>query len=135
MIVGDITELSIVKVLDPGVPNKECVAIQVNENLNMGQYGLMLGHYAQNRRAHPYWDHMYWFGDAILNAGDWVFVYTGSGTVNTAKASNDINDVYYLYWGKSSTVFADSIVVPILFRIDAVDVAEPPPNLPQLGNP
>ena len=134
MIVGDVTELSIVKVLDPGVPNKECVAIQVNENLNMGQYGLMLGYYARNKRAIPYFDHLYWFGDAYLRAGDWVFVYTGSGTVSTAKATNNVNDVYYLYWGKPSTVFADSIVVPVLFRVDAVDVAEPPPNLPQIGS-
>ena len=134
MIVGDVTELSIVKVLDPGEPNKECVAINVNENLNMGQYGLMLGQYALNRRAHPYFDHLFWFGDAYLNAGDWLFVFTGTGTVSQAKATNETNDNYYLYWGKAATVFADTSVVPILFRVDAVDVAEPPANLPQIGN-
>lgn len=134
LIVGDLTELRIAGVLNPGEPNKECVAITVKERVNMGQFGLMLGFYAQNGLAHPYFDHMYWFGDGFVNSGDWIFVYTGSGTISQAKSLNETNDNYYLYWGKPKTVFADSMVVPMLFRVDAVDVAEPPQNLPQPGS-
>lgn len=134
LIVGDLTELKISTVLNPGEPNKECVAINVLEDVNMGQFGLMLGNYTENRRAVPYFDNMFWFGDGYVKSGDWIFVFTGSGTLSQAKAINGTNDVYYVYWGKPSTVFAESTVVPMIFRVDAVDVAEPPRNLLQIDS-
>lgn len=135
MIVSDVTDLQIVTVMDRGLPNKECIAIQAINPVNLGQYGIMLGGYSQHRSAVPYIDHLFWFGDGIVNAGDWLFVYTGTGTATKSKTVDHRNDVFSLYWGKRTTVFADSIVVPILFKVDAVDVLEPPDNQPQLPQP
>ena len=135
MIVGNINELKVVSILDRGVPNKECIAIQANDAVNMGQYGIMLGQYATDGTATPYFDHMFWFGDGVIKSGDWLFVFTGSGAPRTTKAVNGMNDIFSVFWGKPTTVFADSLIVPMLFRVDAVDVLTPPANLPQIGQP
>ncbi len=132
MIVGDITELSVVSVLDRGVPNQECIAIRAYDHVNLGQYGIMLGAYAQYKAGVPYFDHLFWFGDGFVKPGDWLFVYTGSGQARKGRNADDTADIHSLYWGKPTTVFADSFVVPMLFRADAVDVMTPPDNVPQL---
>lgn len=133
MIVADITELSIATVLKRGVPNNECIAIQVNERVNLGQYGIMLGTSYRDNSAIPFRDNLFWFGDAVVEAGDWVFIYTGAGKPTQTKAVNQINDVYSIFWGRLTTIFANTNVVPILFRIDAVNILRPPGDLPQLG--
>lgn len=133
MIVESINELRIVSILDRGEPNKETIAIQVNEAVNMGQFGVMLGQRGTDGTAVPYFDQLLWFGDGVVKSGDWLFVFTGSGTAKRGKALNGVNDVFSIFWGKPTTVFADPLVVPILFRVDAVDVLMPPANLPQLG--
>ncbi len=135
MIVGTIGELSIVSILDRGVPNKECIAIQANESVNMGQFGMMLGQYATDGTAIPYFDHMFWFGDGFVKSGDWLFLFTGSGVPRKAKATNGINETFSVFWGKPTTVFAETLTVPMLFRVDAVDVLLPPSNLPQIEPP
>ena len=72
--------------------------------------------------------------DGVINEGDWIFVYTGSGEARKSTGVNQESDVYSIYWGKSTTIFANSNIVPMLFRIDAVDILAPPSNVPQLGN-
>ncbi len=134
MIVGDVTELAVVKIFDRAVPNKECIAISVNRAVNMGQYGLMVGRHdaATNNGSVPFFDNLFWFGDGVVNAGDWMFVYTGPGTPRSTTATNGVNKIYSLHWGKPQTVFANSMIVPILFRVDAANILMPPSDQPQL---
>ncbi len=134
MRVSDIYELSVVSVLDRGVPNKECIAIQAEQAINLGQYGVMLGQHAGDNSVFPFQDNMFWFGDGMISEGDWVFIYTGSGTPNKHKALDNVHHTYGLFWGRANTLFADSNVVPLLFRVDAVDILSPQNNAPQLGN-
>lgn len=122
-------------ILNRGVPNQECIALKANHSVNMGQFGLMLGRYDQENSAVPYFDNLFWFGDSILRSDDWVFIYTGSGTPNENLAANGVNKVFNVFWGKPTTLFAESIISPILFRVDAVDVLSPPANQPQLMEP
>ena len=132
MIVSSITELKIITVLDRGIPNEECIAILSNERINIGQYGIMLGAYAEGNSAFPFRDHMFWFGDGFIDKDDWLFVYTGIGEPRRSKAKNEVNYIYTVFWGKSKTVFADTRIVPLLFRVDAVCVIPPPEDRPQL---
>ena len=134
MIVGDVTELGIVTILDRGVPNKECIAVSVRQAVNMGRYGLMLAQHdtTESKSSVPFFDNLFWFGDGVANANDWLFVYTGPGTPTSTQAANGVNRVFRLHWGKPHTVFANSMVVPILFRVDAVDILLPPSDQPQL---
>lgn len=128
MMVGTIEELTIMAVLDRGVPNEECIAIVANENVNLGQYGLMLGIFGgQGKGAWPLKDNFLWFGDGWINKDDWLFVYTGSGQARSTPGPNAAETFYSIYWGRPNTIFHASKVVPILFRVDAVNVGNPEP--------
>ena len=134
MIVSNITELTVVAVLERGVPNEECIAIKANERINLGQYGVMLGAYTQINGAIPFRDNLFWFGDGFIEKGDWLFIYTGIGESRQTKTKDEINKIYTVFWGKLKTVFANTSLVPLLFRVDAVDVLSPPEDRPQIEN-
>ena len=134
MIVGDVTELGIVTIFERGVANKECIAVAVRQAVNVGRYGLMIGQHdaTAGQNSIPFFDNLFWFGDGVVNAGDWLFVYTGPGAPSTSWAENRVNKIYTLHWGKQHTMFANTTVVPILFRVDAVNILLPPGDQPQL---
>ena len=133
MIVSALTELTVVTILDRGLPNQECIAIKVNERVDLGQYGIMLGMYSHSKLAMPFQDNLFWFGDGYVDKGDWIFVNTGDGQPRSSRTNDQMNNVYSVFWAKQSTVFANSNIVPILFKVDAVDVFAPPENVPQIG--
>jgi len=135
MIVTSLTELLLYPVADRGVPNSERLPILVREHIDIGRYGLMVGSSGVNGLAVPFQDNFFWFGDGLVNPGDWILVYTGGGVPRTDDWSQPPGSkVYTVHWGKDKTIFANSSVVPILFRIDAVGVGLPQDNLPQTGN-
>ena len=132
MIVGNVTELEIVGVFDRGLPNKERIIIYVNDSTNMGQYGIMLGIRTQNAMATPIADQLFWFGDGIVAKDDVLFIYTGPGVFQHSPFPNSTSTGYSLHWGKASTVLANSTIVPILCRIDAVHIQPDKVDRPQL---
>lgn len=129
MMVGTIEELSIMAVLERGVPNKECIAIQANAIVNLGQYGLMLGISSGSRGAWPIKDNLLWFGDGWIKKDDWLFVYTGPGRAESNSLPNSTETLYSIHWDRKQTIFHMREVVPILFRVDAVNVDNAPPAL------
>lgn len=136
MIVADMQDLKLFAVADRGVPNKERIPIQVLKQTDMGKYGILVGVSSYYKLAVPVHDNLFWFGDGIVNAGDWILVFTGSGGPRADDWSNPPGSkVYSLHWGRPTTVFANSTVVPILFGIEAVDVGLSPSDLPQLIAP
>ena len=132
MLVGLIGELVIQGVYDRGVPNQERILIRPTQAVNLGQYGIMLG--VNNPQALnsalPINDYLFWFGDGIVEPQSWIFLYTGPGTARKTEMQNK-EPAYVLHWGRTHTVFAGSSVVPILFRVDAVNLGQMPTNLPQ----
>lgn len=126
--VGSIEQLSIMAVLDRGVPNEECIAVKANEDVNLGQYGLMLGVAGgEGKGAWPQKDNLLWFGDGWIKKDDWLFVYTGTGRAHSTKGTKESETFYSVYWGREHTIFHAIRVVPILFRVDAVVVGDPAP--------
>ena len=115
-----LSELSIVGIFDRGIPNQERIVLCVNEGIAMGKYGLMLGIRSANGSAIPIRDNLLWFGDAWLNKGDWVFVYTGPGEPRATAVPNNTENLYSVHWGREKVILTSPEVVPILFRIDAV---------------
>ncbi len=132
MLVGSISELVVQGVYDRGVPNQERILIRPTQPVNMGQYGIMIGSkdVVHQNSAYPFNDSLFWFGDGIVEPSNWIFVYTGPGTARKTKMANQ-ELAYVLHWGRTHTIFANSSIIPILFRVDAVNVGEVPINLPQ----
>jgi len=133
MIVTDLLELQLHPVADRGAPNLERIPMFVNTTTNMGQYGIMVGYSTGAKAALPYHDNLFWFGDGVVNAGDWIILYTGGGTPRVEDWPATGGKIYTVHWGKTSTIFANTNVVPILFRVDAVAVAGGPQNVPQFA--
>lgn len=135
MIVTNLTELLLYPVAGRGIPNSERLPILVREYIDIGRYGLMIGSSSSVGAAVPYQDNLFWFGGGFVSPGDWIMVYTGGGVPRTDDWPEPPGSkVYSAHWGRDKTIFANSAVVPILFRVDAVDVGLPQDNLPQTGN-
>lgn len=130
MIVSSITELIIKGVCDSGIPNQERIIIFVNETLNLGQYGLMLGVRSVGNTAFPIRDNLLWFGDGLVNKGDWIFVYTGPGEPKATILPNTTEYLYSIHWGRDKTILHNQDLVPILFRVDAVQTPYERASLP-----
>ncbi|TAJ52579.1 MAG: hypothetical protein EPN60_02655 [Nevskiaceae bacterium] len=135
MIFPDVKELSVVKIFHRGLPNQESIAISVEEDTNLGQYGILVGLYQGGGLATPFVDHLFWFGDGWVRKGDWLFVHTGPGSPSTTPTTDGNGTIFSIYWGKRQTIFANTNIVPVLFRLDAVNVLSPPQNELQLDSP
>lgn len=122
MIVGDIIELTVAGVFDRGIPNQERIALIANETINLGQYGLMVGVRANEGTAFPIRDNLLWFGDGVISKGDWLFVYTGPGEPRATTLPNTNERLISIHWGREHTILHNRDLVPILFRVDAVQV-------------
>lgn len=128
MIVGDIIEFT-VDVHDRGVPNQERIVLYANDTVNLGQYGLMIGIRSTGNSAVPIRDNFLWFGDAIINKGDWIFIYTGPGEAKSTELPNSTNRLYSIHWGRQKTILHHDDLVPIFFRVDAVQIPDKNNNL------
>lgn len=133
MILNPITEFA-VSVYDRGVANQERIVLFVNERVNLGQYGLMIGVRGQPGFAVPIKDNMFWFGDGIVNKGDWIFVYTGPGEAKTTMLPNTQQRLYSIHWGRNETILHHPDLVPILIRVDAVQVPQEIKDLAKIAS-
>ena len=98
MIVGMLNELTVISILNRGLPNQESIAIRVNDSIDLGQYGIMLGMYSHLKLAMPFQDSLFWFGDGLVIKGDWIFVNTGDGQPRTSKTVDQQNNIYTVFW-------------------------------------
>lgn len=134
MIVTTLSEMLLYPVAERGIANQERIPILIQETLDMGRYGIMVGHYGINGFTMPFQDNLFWFGDGIVNAGDWILVYTGAGLPRSFDwEQTPGSKVYVVHWGRPNTMFANSQIVPILFRTDIATIGTPLGDVLQLG--
>jgi hypothetical protein len=133
MIVNIVTDLTMYPVEERGKPNLERIAIYANETINTGCYGVMVSHVRADNSAIPFQDNLYWFGDGIINKGDWIFLYTGKGTPKADTWNEPPGaKIYSIHWGRAKTMFANTNIVPILFKVDAIKIGDTPTDVPQI---
>ena len=133
MILPDVIDLQLVGVYDRGIPNQERIVIKTNSWVNMAEYGVMIGLLGQNNMAAPYFDNLFHFKEISVVPNTWVFLYTGPGKEIQSKTPAG-DPAFVFHWGKPDTIFAHSHVIPILFRIGAVQLGLPPQNQSQIGD-
>ncbi len=130
MILQQLTELTLMGVIDANKANQERIAISVNETINLGSFGIMVGIRATNGMAVPIRDNFLWFGEGIVNQGDWILVYTCAGQPTVYEIPNTTNKIYSIHWGRQKTMFGHADVVPVLFSVGSVQVPESPIAIP-----
>jgi hypothetical protein len=126
----DIAELQMFGVYDSGLANLERVVIRVLQQVNLGNFGLMLGIRGHNGSAIPIRDNLLWFGHGVVEANDWLFVYTAAGETTVTEVPSTNERIISLHWGKPATIFNGPEFLPILFRLDGVQLPPVPPSLP-----
>jgi hypothetical protein len=139
MTIGFIDSLRLVDVLDHGKPNLERVAIYVEKHCELAEYCLFLTMSVSSEPVAPIRDHMLWFGSGSVSPGDWIFVYTASGSTTITpnpqfKYPGVAPRIINIHWGKDHTVFQNRAVNPVLVQLSAIAAMTPPPPAYQ-GNP
>ncbi|WP_267094509.1 hypothetical protein [Xanthomonas sacchari] len=124
-----IEELTLFGVYDQGIPNLERIVIRVMQEINLADYGLMLGIRAYNGSGIPIRDNMLWFGSGNVMPGDWLFVYTAKGETKITTVPNTSERIISLHWGRPATIFNGPEFMPILFRLDGIQFPPSPPLL------
>jgi hypothetical protein len=138
--------LKIIDVFDHGVPNRERIAIFVKEPCDLSEFGLLIGLSGLDGSATPVKDHFLWFGHGFVNQGDWVIVFTASGSTTISKTVDSDgkpvdsdSKVISIHWGKEHTIFQNRSLVPMILQIGAVGVIDPPKPMlqgkPQINQP
>jgi len=134
MMQGAITELTLMGVFDRGIPNAERVVIRVDEYVDMASFVLLQAKAGEIGGAVPIRDSMFWFGNGLLEPGDWIFIYSAVGeskVVDAPGAQGAKQKMVLLHWQRSQTMFHTPEIVPILARIDALQIGVPaPPTAP-----
>jgi hypothetical protein len=67
-----------------------------------------------------------------VSPGERVFLYTGAGETRKTTVANSTIPAYVFHWGRGSTLFTDSRVVPLLFKFGGLNPGFPPVDVPQL---
>jgi hypothetical protein len=121
-----VTELSLVGVIDAGVPNQERILLRPTQIVNLGEFGVLLGKPQPAGLATPFLDNFLWFGEVTIGPPSWIFVYTGPGQWQRTRLAETNEDAFVAHWGRNQTVFHDPEIVPIIVRIAGVLVGGPP---------
>lgn len=106
--------LSILDVVDRGVPNSERVPIRVEAHCALGNFWLGIGLRQDVGRVFPINDNLFWLGNGYLTPGDWIFVYSGRGAPRRNAIPNQPNTIYTMHWNRSEVLFQSEELHPIL---------------------
>jgi hypothetical protein len=114
------SELSMLGVLDAGVPNQERIILRPTEEVNLAQFGVLVGVRIDSGDLIPLHDNFYWFGEIQIPAPSWIVLATGKGEPKVTHHPNTGHPIYWFYWGKTATIFNGPIIIPIVFQIGAI---------------
>lgn len=118
--------LKIVDVHDRGVPNYERIVLTITEDTPLTNYFLGVGFARGLNHVLPINDNTFWFGAGVVNRGDWIFLYTGSGEPNSSKVPNQENEMYRLHWGRKGVLFSQEDIIPYLFEAVNIKLFQTP---------
>lgn len=122
MYIPDNQSLKLIEIANAGIPNLEYITLFAAENINLAQYGLIIG-YRPFEIATPLTNFYFWLSEVNVDKGTWIFVFTGSGTSRFTKTTTN-EPAYLMYWGNKNVLFNDANVVPILFQMGAAEIGK-----------
>jgi hypothetical protein len=125
MIIPNIPEIQLIGVADPNIPNKERIVMKAQDNIDLGEYGLIVGFKNDQSVVLPLKDYFFWFGNVEVEAFSWIFVYTGYGQFQRTRLSGTQELAYTMHWGKQITVFTNVDLVPIIIKMSNILIGQP----------
>lgn len=110
--------LQLISVASRGIPSQERIYLKANQRTDLRGYLLLVGLHVDGPTAFPSMDHVFWLGHDSVEAGAWVIVYTGLGQRTVTHIIETREPALVLYWGRTTTLFNDNRIVPILAPIN-----------------
>ena len=109
--------LQFVNVAEPGFYVEERVVLRPSIRVNVMDYALvpMKGGPTPSN-AEDLNSDVYWFPDKVVEAGDFVLLYTKCGTDYTFTEPSG-HEVHVFYWGKERAVWKDSASAIAVLRV------------------
>jgi hypothetical protein len=98
-------KISIVGILDRGVPNQERLHLRSLADVSLSSYAVFDTGYLNPGRISNFPKNVYWFAPKNIKAGDSVVVYTNAG-VNSSTPNIDGTTTYFFHWGKSTILWS-----------------------------
>jgi hypothetical protein len=134
MILLPVSELELMGVVDRGVANSERIVFRAVQSVEMAQFGVLVGTVGMANGMQiltPSVDRFFWFGPGPIDAGDWIYLYTGAGEYRRTTVQDTSIPAHVVHWGRDTTLFARSEMVPALIRIGGITIADGPKDVPQ----
>ena len=114
-------KLKISEIENKGVAENERIILKVLESDNVGQYVIFKTKKLADDRVSSRPSDVFWFQNKEVKKGDWVVIYTKSGTYKSIINEKG-NTSHFFYWDKKEPLWKDSIDIPILLHIDEWDL-------------
>lgn len=110
--------LEIINIYDRGIKSKELIWIKVLADTDLVNYIIFDTEYLDPNAISEAPKNTYWFQSKFVKAGDYVILYTGTGTPSESK-NNDGSTNHFLYWGNRSTLWHKKTDCAVLFEINS----------------
>jgi hypothetical protein len=106
----------ITSIVDAGNLDKERVVIKAKEAGDIGQFALFKTSRADGTSVNAGGlNSVFWFEDHTVKAGDFVVLYTKSGSPSEKAGTK--NTSYFFYWDLKKTIWDSDDDVPVLVQI------------------
>jgi hypothetical protein len=110
-------DVKIISVHNHGDQNEEYVELLVTDNCDIGMYMISDTTYKSSGNVSNKLRHIFWFPDKKVQKGDYVFLYTKTGSNSDSK--NKVNTTTYkLYWNIGGAIWNDTGDCAVLFKLE-----------------
>lgn len=96
-------ELEIKRVKNASSPSKEYVVLQATEDTNLYYWAVVDSTFNPDGSMSNEHRHVYFFPAKQLKKGDWVVLYSGTGTDGAIKKFSDVDATFYAYYWQSGS--------------------------------
>lgn len=111
-------KLEIIRIIDRGVTGKERLWLRVLADCDLSYSIVFDTTYASQNNISNIQRHAHWFAPKKVKSGDYIVLYTGTGTFSESK-NNDGSINHFLYWGIAKTIWNKEGDCAVLFEVNS----------------
>lgn len=101
---------------DAGSADKERLVIKVTRPDDVGNYAVFHSKFTTAGKVSSKVQHVFWFPDRLIKAGDLVVLYTKVGT-NSQKQNTDETTSHFFYWGLPAPIWSEADSCAVLLQV------------------
>lgn len=109
-------KLKLISISNHGDYNKEFVDLLATSDCQIGEHILADTTYKNENTVSNKLRHTYWFPNKEIKSGEYVRIFTGSGSAGTVISPNG-STIHKLYWGLKTAVWNDEGDSAVLMQI------------------